>query len=111
MSGALGEADGGNGQVHRKVASHAVVLDEHVRTVHRRFIHRVVNQIAGVAEIEIDAAEHERVWRLIAPKIRGIDAVLQHRYVPLVRVQSIAWSRVRVSLRGWTRCRFTASRS
>lgn len=63
MSGPLGEADGGNGQVHREVASYAVVLDEHVRGVHHRFIHRVVNQVAGIAEIEIDAAEHQRVWR------------------------------------------------
>ena len=72
MSGPVGEADGGNGQVHREVASHAVVFDEHLRAVHHRFIHRVVNQIAGVAEIEIEAGVHDRVWGFVAAKIRGI---------------------------------------
>lgn len=55
-----------------EVAGYDVVSDEHLGAVHHRCVHRVVDEIAGVAEIEIEASVHDRVRRLVAAVVRGV---------------------------------------
>ena len=47
-------------------------FDDQLRAVHHRFVHRIVDQITGVAEIEIESSVHNYVWRFVAAVVRGI---------------------------------------